>query len=220
MGEISRQHEAGIEPGEVNDAAQVSAELDNIINDGVNDNWDRQGLGVAYGGASTISINENATRIDTNEDDITGHGIRITDNEDDIAINTPAIALNTAGRLAEKNIKYVTATSGSVSLSIQETEDNDILALTGIPLTGTQTVYMPLPSASEDGLYFEIWPLGSGTASYDRVLSGNNIADLEGDPYPGSIDIGGSANRGMVRLLVGEVQSGSYKWMYDQSANN
>lgn len=217
MGVVSRQHESGIVAGAPHDAIQFSSELDNIIGAGVNDNWDREGLADEYVG--DISINENATRIDVNEVDIAAQEVRVAENESDLAENTQAIAENTAHRLGYKRMMHVTATSGFVSLTTQDIRDNDVLLLTGLALTGLQTVYLPTPTSSADGLVFEIWPLGSGSATNDRILSGNNVVDFEGEPYPGSIDIGTTNRRNIMRLVVAEVKPNTYRWTFNKREN-
>ena len=89
MGEITRLHEAEIVPFAPNDATDVSNELTNIVNNGVNDNFNRQGSATAYAGVEEISITENATRIDLTEDrlddlDPASPDGRVSVNEDDI----------------------------------------------------------------------------------------------------------------------------------------
>lgn len=90
MGEITRLHEADIVPFAPNDATDVSNELTNIVNNGVNDNWNA-GTSDTYDGdpGDDLSIIHNANRAEAAEDrlddlDLASPDGRVSVNEDDI----------------------------------------------------------------------------------------------------------------------------------------
>jgi hypothetical protein len=127
MGEISRLHEADIVPFKPNDATDVSNEFNNIINNGVNDNFN-QGTAAVYGGILPFSVVHNANRLD-DLDDLIGNGsvpaldTRITQNETDIGELVAADVL-IEGRLDDlenKTFLEIDASSHTIATGDEQT---------------------------------------------------------------------------------------------------
>lgn len=226
MGEISRLHEADIVPFAPNDATDVSNEFNNIINNGVNDNYNA-GTSDIYSGSNDISVIHNANRLE-DIDDLAGGGAlpaltdRVAQNEADILTNVSAIALNTTFRTRAIQV-LVESTVLDFSPTLAQCRENWAMRFTAVSIGANIGIFLPAVTVTDLGLTIKIYGT-LGTGSFYKYVDGQNCQRaLDGSGIAvGSASFATSTELSTITCTVYEglgVSAGQYLWLRQKTVH-